>query len=108
MGDGTPKREWTFAQDIADSIINLLTVNVSHSMINVGTGVDISMINLAKTIMKVVDYECDIKVQGGSKMNVMQRKIVDVSLAKSYGVICNTSLEGGIKRTYDWFLKNIS
>lgn len=111
-GTGRPKREFLYVDDLAEAIIflmenveakDLYENGISH--INVGTGEDLTIDELAKLISKITGFNGDI-VYDSSKPDGTPRKIMDVSRIHSLGWHHKTSLEEGIKKTYKWFLSN--
>jgi len=105
-GTGTACREWLFIEDLADIIENFINRNdIKESLINTGYGKDLTMLDMAKTVMKALDYECEIKFDT-SKPDGMPRKLVDSSIMHSYGIKAQTNLEDGIRKTYKWFIEN--
>ena len=77
---------------------------VRHSLINIGTGKDDSIINYAKKIMKTMNYKVPIKLDK-TKPSGMKRKLLDVSLANKYGWKSQITLKEGLKKTCDHFSK---
>jgi GDP-L-fucose synthase len=104
-GTGTPKREFMFVDDLTDALIFLMDNYNDSEIVNVGTGEDIPIIDLAKLIAKITDYKGEIKTDT-SKPDGMPRKLIDVTKLHDLGWKHKTSLEEGIKTTYDWFVKN--
>ncbi len=105
-GDGSAYREWLFIEDLAEIITQILERDdIKESLLNIGSGEDLTILNLVKTILKILDYQCEIKFDN-SKPNGMPRKLLDVSKMHKYGLQSTTKLEGGIRKTYEWFLKN--
>ena len=98
-GNGKSKREIMYVDDLADAVKFFINKKPKHNLINIGRGKDMSIKDYAKKIMKIVNYEVPIKFDR-SKPNGMKRKILDVSLAKSYGWVSTTSIDTGIKKTY--------
>ena len=98
-GNGKSKREIMYVDDLADAVIYFVNKKPRHNLINIGRGKDMSIKDYAKKIMKIVNYEVPIKFDK-TKPNGMRRKILDVSIAKSYGWKSTTSLNKGIKKTY--------
>tara|TARA_A100001011_G_scaffold391415_1_gene476847 strand:- start:74 stop:1006 length:933 start_codon:yes stop_codon:yes gene_type:complete len=98
-GDGKSKREIMYVDDLADAVIFFANKKPKHDLINIGIGKDMSIKDYAKKIMKIVNYNVPIKFDR-TKPNGMRRKILDVSLANSYGWKSKTSLNNGIKKTY--------
>lgn len=104
-GTGTPRREFLFVDDLADALVFLMDNYNDSEIINVGTGEDIPIIDLAKTIADIVGYKGDIKTDP-TKPDGMARKLVDVSKINSLGWKHKTSLEEGLNQTYKWFIEN--
>jgi GDP-L-fucose synthase len=109
-GDGTPMREFLFADDLAEAVIFLME-NYKASdigeLVNIGTGKDITIKKLAELILDVVGYNGDI-VWDTSKPNGTPRKVLDVSKINNLGWKASTELKEGIDKTYVWFLENRS
>src|SRR3989344_5374658 len=103
-GTGIPKREFLHVDDLAEACLFLMK-NYNHSeIINVGTGEDISIKDLAEMIKKVVGYNGKI-IWDISKPDGTPRKLLDVSKIKTLGWKYQIKLENGIKITYDRFKK---
>ena len=105
-GNGKSKRELVFVEDLADAVVFFMKKKNKHSLINIGTGKDMSIVSYAKQIMGVLNYKTKIKFDK-TKPNGTFRKTLDVSLANSYGWKSKTSLINGLKKTYKDYLKNI-
>ena len=103
FGDGSPMREFLYVDDLADACIFLMENYDKNEFINVGTGKDISIKNLAELVAKIVGYKGEILWET-SKPNGTPRKIVDVSKISALGWKYKTELEDGIKLTYENFL----
>jgi GDP-L-fucose synthase len=114
-GTGRPKREFLHVDDMATACIHVM--NVSHdqfnsivsspmcSHVNVGSGRDVTIAELAGIIAKVVGFEGDIEFDG-SKPDGAPRKLMDVGRLRSLGWEYSLELEKGIYETYVWFLDN--
>ncbi len=112
-GTGKPKREFLYVEDIADAILFLMeNVNAKDlyekgiSHINVGTGKDISINDLADLISNIVGYKGKI-VHDTSKPDGTPQKLLDVSRINSLGWKYNTELRKGVDLTYNWYLKTL-
>lgn len=111
-GSGNPMREFLYVEDLADALLFLMKkVNAKDiydtgiSQINVGTGKDISINELARTIANIVGFEGDI-LHDETKPDGTPRKLLDVSRMKSFGWEYKTELHEGLIKTYKWFIEN--
>ncbi len=104
-GTGTPSREFLYVDDLADACVFLMGHYDDSEIINIGVGEDISIRELAMLIKEIVGYEGEV-VYDSSKPDGTPRKLLDVSKLHSLGWRAKTSLEDGIKKTYEWFLNN--
>ncbi|MCH8962593.1 MAG: GDP-L-fucose synthase [Bacteroidetes bacterium] len=102
-GSGRPRREFLHVNDLADAVVFLLKEYSGEEHINVGTGVDISIIELADLIGSVVGWEGDYVFDATMPDGVMQ-KLLDVSRLAELGWEASISLERGIEMTYNTFL----
>ena len=109
-GTGKPLREFLYVDDLADAIIFLMeNVNAEDlyekgiTHLNIGTGKDISIDNLANLISEIVGYKGSIN-HDTSKPDGTPRKLLDVSRINSLGWRYKTELQEGIDKTYNWFL----
>ncbi|GAB5413446.1 MAG: GDP-L-fucose synthase [Congregibacter sp.] len=114
-GTGTPRREFLHVDDMAaacvfvmglskDSLAAGISPRVSH--INVGTGSDCSITELAQTLARVVDYSGSL-VFDSTKPDGAPRKLLDVQRLRGLGWQSSISLPDGLRETYGWYLKNI-
>ena len=106
-GTGAPKREFLHVDDLADALVFLMKIYNSSSIINIGTGEDISITDLAKKIQKVVGYKGIINWDKSMPDGTL-RKWLDVSKINDLGWKAKTSLLKGIEMTYDWYSRNFS
>ncbi|WP_318461218.1 GDP-L-fucose synthase [Photobacterium leiognathi] len=113
-GTGTPMREFLFVDDMAAASIHVMELDnetyqantqpmLSH--INVGTGVDCTIREMAETMAKVVGFDGDV-VFDSTKPDGTPRKLMDVSRLADLGWRYSVSLEEGLTHTYQWFLAN--
>jgi GDP-L-fucose synthase len=98
-GSGTPKREFLHADDLADACIYLMNNYSDAGLVNIGTGEDISISDLAGLIQKVVGYEGNI-VYDATKPDGTPRKLMDVSKLTGLGWTFSISLEKGLELVY--------
>lgn len=108
-GTGTPKREFMFVDDLAEAVCYLMEkINAADlyekgiSHINIGTGEDLTITELADIIADVVGYKGKI-VYDSTKPDGTPRKLMDVSRLASLGWKYKTTLREGIEKTYQWF-----
>jgi len=108
-GTGVPKREFVFSADIADALLFMLQegVKTDDMPINIGTGVDISISDLAKQIATVVGYKGKIVWQT-DKPDGTLRKLLNSDRLLSMGWAPKTKLRAGLEETYEWYLKNVA
>lgn len=109
-GTGKPMREFLYVDDLADAclfMMNKESEEKNRPLYNIGTGTDISILDLAMLIKKLLGFKGEIEFDL-SKPDGTPRKLMDVSKINNCGWKATTSLEDGIKKTYDWFLKNSS
>jgi GDP-L-fucose synthase len=102
-GTGTPRREFLHADDLADACVFLMERYDSEDHINVGTGEDLSIRELAETIREIV-YPDAVLAFDTSKPDGMPRKLLDVSRLHALGWRHRIGLQQGIADTYGWFL----
>ncbi len=103
-GTGKPKRELLYVDDLADACIYFLNKKTKETLINIGSGLEISILDYAKLIIKQINIK--IKIENDlSKPDGTPRKIVDSSIAKKYGWKPKTNFADGLKKTYLDYLK---
>lgn len=104
-GSGEPYREFLFVDDLVDACLFLMNIYNQNEIINIGTGVDLKIKDLATLMMKTIGYECDLLLN--SEMpDGTPRKLLDVSKINRLGWHSTTDLELGIKLTYQDFVEN--
>jgi len=103
-GSGKVYREMIFVDDLADACVYFMNKKTKHSLINIGSGKQMTILNYVKFILKKLNLNIKIKFIK-SKPDGVYKKILDVSRAKKYGWIAKTSLNGGFDITYKSFLK---
>jgi GDP-L-fucose synthase len=105
-GSGKPKRELMYVDDLADACIYFLNKKTKETLINVGTGHDLSILNYAKFILKQMNLKCKI-VLDRSKPDGVLRKIIDSSIANRYGWFPKVDLKEGFLRTYNYYVSSV-
>lgn len=104
-GSGTPMREFLFVDDMAAAVVFALESKLPDYLYNVGTGIDLTIKELAETIQKIVGHQGQL-IWDSSKPDGTPRKLMDISKMHTLGWKHSIELEEGIQKTYDWFLKN--
>jgi GDP-L-fucose synthase len=105
-GTGSPRRELLEVDDLADALIFLLRHYSGESHVNVGVGDDITVRELAESIMRVVGVRGRLRFDP-SKPDGTPRKLLDSSQLLSMGWRPRIGLEEGLRKTYDWYLKHV-
>ena len=107
-GSGNPRREFIHADDIASACIALLLGDAESLTLplNIGTGVDFSIRELAEAIAKVIGYSGEIEWDI-SKPDGAPQKLLDSDRIRSFGWRPTVKFEDGLKSTYHWYLENI-
>jgi len=106
-GTGTPKREFLHVDDLADACVYLMEQYDGTELINIGTGEDVTIRELAELIGGVVGFEGELKFDS-SRPDGTPRKLLDVSRLTTIGWKAKIGLEEGIRATYQWYLEHCS
>jgi GDP-L-fucose synthase len=101
-GTGTPRREFLYVDDLAKACVHLLEHYDDPAPINIGTGTDVSILELADMVARTVGFTGRIDTDP-AKPDGTPRKVLDVSRIQQLGWKAETSLEDGITRTYQWY-----
>jgi GDP-L-fucose synthase len=104
-GTGKAKREFLFVDDLADACMHLMEHYSDDLHVNIGTGADVSITELANLIKSIVNYQGEI-INDLSKPDGTPRKLLNVNLLTSLGWRYQTSLEQGIREVYRWYIEN--
>src|SRR6056297_3315380 len=104
-GTGSPKREFLHVEDLADAVVFLMNNYNGQGFVNIGTGEDLKIKDLAEMIKEITGYEGKI-TWDSTKPDGTPRKLLDVSRLKQAGWTCNMPLKEGINQTYKWFQDN--
>lgn len=104
-GTGTPRREFLHVGDLADATLFLMQNYSSEEIVNVGTGVDVSILELAEMIRRVTGFSGSIGFDV-SRPDGTPRKLLDVSRLSALGWKPKIDLEAGLSSTYEWFVKH--
>jgi GDP-L-fucose synthase len=106
-GTGSPRREFLEVDDLADALVFLLKYYSGDSHVNIGVGTDVTVRDLAETIMRVVGVADRLRFDT-SKPDGAPRKLLDSSLLQSMGWRPRTGLEEGLRKTYAWYVQNVA
>jgi GDP-L-fucose synthase len=105
-GTGEPRREFLYVDDLADALLFLMEHHNDPNPINVGTGQDTPIKDLAKLIQNILGHEGEI-LYDTSKPDGTPRKVLDTSKIRSLGWKPKTKLEDGIRETYAWYISEL-
>ncbi|MCZ8036145.1 MAG: GDP-L-fucose synthase [Novosphingobium sp.] len=105
-GTGTPRREFLHVDDLADACIYLMDHYSGEEHVNVGTGTDVSIGELAALVCRAVGYPGEIRLDS-SKPDGTPRKLMDVGRLTALGWQASTPLPEGLESVYRWFLKRV-
>lgn len=106
-GTGVSRREFLYVDDLAEAVVWLLQNYDQKQFLNIGTGEDISIKELAEMIQKLVGYEGKL-IFDSTKPDGMPKKLLDISRLHDAGWHHRTGFEEGLKQTYDWYLQMIA
>lgn len=104
-GTGTARREFLHADDAAEAMVFLMKHYEGRSFVNIGTGCDISIRELAETMKDIVGFEGEL-LWDASKPDGTPRKLLDVSRLSELGWQHRIALRDGIRHTYEWFVEH--
>lgn len=104
-GSGRPLREFMYIDDMADAAVFLMKNDIEETLLNVGTGEEISILELAKIIQKVVGFEGEL-ITDPTKPDGTPRKTMDVSKLMATGWRPKHTFEKGLMKTWQWYLDN--
>jgi GDP-L-fucose synthase len=106
-GSGTPRREFLFTEDLADACVFVMKNYSDEMFLNVGTGRDMTILELAESIARVADWKGTFTFDK-SKPDGMPRKVMDVSRLRELGWNATTDFETGMKKAYRWYVDNVA
>lgn len=104
-GDGTPKREFLYSEDLADACLFAMDHFENAELINVGSGENVSIKELSNSVASVVKYDGEIKWDT-SRPNGTPNRPLDCSKMTKLGWKPKHTLSQGLQKTYDWFIEN--
>jgi GDP-L-fucose synthase len=99
-GSGTPRREFLYVDDLAEACVHLMSTGYDGPLVNIGTGQDVTIREVAELVMKIVGFNGQI-VFDNTKPDGTPRKLLDVSRLTALGWTARTTLEDGIRAAYE-------
>ncbi|PKI31110.1 hypothetical protein CRG98_048494 [Punica granatum] len=105
-GTGSPLREFLHVDDLADAVVFLMEKYSGLSHVNVGSGKEVTIKELAELVKEVVGFEGEL-VWNSSKPDGTPRKLMDSSKLAGLGWTPKISLRDGLRDTYQWYLENV-
>lgn len=105
-GTGTPRREFLHVDDLASAAVFLMQHYNEPEIVNVGTGEDVTIAELAETIRRTIGYQGRF-VYDASKPDGTSRKLLDVTRLHALGWKHSIPLEEGVRQTYEWFIEHV-
>ena len=106
-GSGTPKREFLFTEDLADACVFVMKNYSEELFLNVGTGREMTILELAESIARVAGWKGTFTFDR-SKPDGMPRKVMDVSRLQGLGWSAQTPFDDGIRQAYDWYVAHVA
>jgi GDP-L-fucose synthase len=104
-GSGAPRREFLFTEDLADACVFVMKNYSGEMFLNIGTGRDMTVLELAESIAKVAGWTGTFTFDR-SKPDGTPRKVMDVSRLRALGWSATTDFESGLKEAYRWYIDN--
>ena len=105
-GTGKPKREFLYSQDLANACVHLLETYSENQIINIGSGEELTIKELAEVISSVVGYKGNFSFDT-TKPDGTPRKLLDISRLTKLGWKAKINLKDGLNETYKWYLENL-
>jgi GDP-L-fucose synthase len=105
-GDGTPTREFLYVEDAAEGILHFIFNENTHELVNLGSGEEISISDLASLIASIIGYKGRF-AYNTSQPNGTPRKVLDVQRSRELGWSASTKLARGIEQTYSWYRSSL-
>ena len=106
-GSGTPRREFLFSEDLADACVFVMKNYSAELFLNVGTGRDMTILELAESIARIAGWQGTFTFDR-SKPDGMPRKVMDVGRLRALGWTAPTDFETGMKEAYRWYVANVA
>jgi GDP-L-fucose synthase len=106
-GSGTPRREFLFSEDLADACVFVMKNYSDEIFLNVGTGHDMTVMELAESIARIIGWNGKFTFDR-SKPDGMPRKVMDVSRLRALGWSAPTDFETGMREAYQWYVMHVA
>jgi len=106
-GTGTPRREFLFSEDLADGCVFVMKNYSEAEIVNIGTGRDMTILELAERIARVIGWR-GVFTFDRSKPDGTPRKVLNVRRLAAIGWTAPTEFEEGMKATYEWYVRNVT
>jgi GDP-L-fucose synthase len=103
-GTGSARREFIFVDDLAEACLFFMKKNIKLNWINIGTGIDYKIKDIAKIVMSILDVKAEI-IFDKSKLDGTPRKVLNIKNARKYGWKPKFTIKSGILKTYEDFIK---
>ena len=105
-GTGNPLREFLYVDDLSDAVEFLMDKSWDYDILNVGSGEEVSINDLAKKLRKIINFECEFDYDS-SKPDGNPRKLIDSTLIQNLGWKSKVDIDNGLEKTYSWYVKNL-
>lgn len=106
-GSGTPRREFLFSEDLADACVFVMKHYSAEMFLNVGTGRDITILELAQSIARIAGWHGTFSLDR-SKPDGTPRKVMDVGRLTTLGWTAPTDFDAGLREAYRWYVENVA
>ncbi len=106
-GSGNPKREFLYVDDLAECILHILKNNIEDSLLNIGSGHEVSIKELVNKVVELTNYEGVVEYNPDLP-DGNPKKLIDSSKINELGWSASTDLDVGLKNTYTWYVNNIN
>src|SRR5690606_10855815 len=103
-GTGKPLREFLYAADLADALITMMEQYDGDTALNIGSGEEVSILQLASMIADVTGYNGKI-IFDMARPDGTPRKLLDSTRIRALGWVPHTKLQSGLRKTYEWYLE---
>ena len=105
-GSGNPLREFLYVDDLSDAVEFLMDKSWDYDILNVGSGEEVSINDLARKLQKIIKFDCEFDYDK-SKPDGNPRKLIDSTLIQNLGWKSKVDIDNGLEKTYSWYVKNL-